>query len=170
MSWLINFFRSCKQKAGRRLRLNVWWRKKLDCSAFEESQQLFRSFAERDLDANGKLDVDSFTSKDQSVNWSRFSIADDVLHRENVSSTERIGCYSFTVKQAKHEDLAIPCHDPLTNRPQNYAHTEVRWLRDGELQEPEKGRRNSKAQIEKSRRLAWKAYVVDNLQIEISPK
>ena len=86
--------------------------------------------------------------------------------RANGRATE--GSYSFTVQTARYRSLATPAHDPLTHPVQNYAHTEVRELHEGEsvLYEPPKNRKNKK-KAGKARRLEYRQNILNNLEVEL---
>ena len=161
----IGLLRFSKVERRRRKRLEIRGRPKLPTEEFKDDELLFRGFEVDDLDEHGRIDVEAFESSDISVNWSRFSIAEDVKYRDGAKDTD--GCFAFSVHTCRLGEIASPCHDPLSERRENYSHTEVRWLRAGETKEPAKGRPNAKSKAEKARRLAWKTRVVENAAIEI---
>jgi len=78
------------------------------------------------------------------------------------------GAYSFTVQTARYKSLATPVHDPLKQPVENYAHTEVRELLEGEsvLDEPPKNRKNKK-KAGKARRLEYRQNILNTLDVEL---
>lgn len=151
------------EKYLQRRRLAVRGRPTLE-GKFRHVELLYRCVAKNDFDELGMLDIECFESSDLSVNWSRFSLPADVLCRQNANPKD--GCVSFTVEQAKYENLAIPCHDPIEG---NYSHTEIRWLKDGETVEPVHGRKNSKSQQDKVARQKWRVYICTRARMELNP-
>lgn len=133
---------------------------------FMPDNQLYRSFQSDAYDTLLRtIKVEQIRFPDISFNWDRYSDPPDVMHRENGRATD--GCYSITVETSRYKETATPVHDPI-DHPEypNYAHVEVRVLKEGENSEtttPEKGRRlHSKA-----RKLAWRSNIANMLRIEI---
>ncbi|KJU84489.1 hypothetical protein MBAV_003316 [Candidatus Magnetobacterium bavaricum] len=123
-------------------------------SEFNKSDKLYRSYDRYDLDDSGEIRETTIRFPDVSFNWSRFSEPGDIIYRKNGKPTD--GCYSITVETSRFENIANPVHDPINDDDNpNYAHVEVRVLKDGEdfNFEPPKGRKlNSKATKFKYRR------------------
>src|SRR3990172_6339279 len=124
-------------------RLAIRGRATLSNADFAADDRLHRGFCLADLDDAGDIYLASFESRDLSCNWSRFASAGDIRHRERGRDSD--GCYSITVRIARHQNLATPCHDPIRNvQHENYAHVEIRWLLPGEsvLDAPPHRRKN----------------------------
>ncbi len=149
------------------------WRERLECrdrptlspTDFDVSDMLYRGFSSDDLDDEGKIDIDSIKLADLSCNWGRFSVPHDVRHRAGGRSDD--GCYGFSVEVARYKAVATPVHVPLCHDdPENYAHVEVRTLRDKEdvLSAPLKGRKNSKTRKQKQLRAEWRTHLVNSIQ------
>src|SRR4051794_16161405 len=111
-------------------RLAIKGRPKLTPSDFALTDRLFVGFDADDIE-RGRLKLAHVRYPDFSCNWSQFSLPGDVRYRVNGQPDD--GCYSFSVKTARYDNMATPVHDPITDGGQeNYAHVEVRELRDGE--------------------------------------
>jgi hypothetical protein len=90
-----------------------------------------------------------------------------VRFRKNGSPTD--GAYSFSVRDARFENIATPVHAPIEVADyENYAHVEVRQLKEGEdvLCEPPVGRR-LKSKKYKERRLRLRHHLVSSLTIAL---
>ena len=138
-------------------------RPKLPSSDFQGDDKLFRAFDKDDLDEDEEVKVERIKFPDVSCNWSRFSIAEDIKHREKGRKTN--GCYSFSVIVSRYKKMATPVHDPISDADYpNYAHIEVRVLYDGEdvLFEPPRGRKLKP----KSKKLEYRQNIKNFLQIE----
>ncbi|MBF0539755.1 MAG: hypothetical protein HQL03_16050 [Nitrospirae bacterium] len=136
-------------------------------SEFNNSDKLYRSYNLDDLDGNGKIKLETIRFPDVSFNWSKFSEPKDIVYRKNGKPTD--GCYSITVETSRFENIATPVHDPINDDDNpNYAHVEVRVLKDGEdfNFEPSKGRKlNSNA-----KKLRYRQNILKNNTKEIYPK
>ena len=162
MKILQKLFRFFKQRRYPK-NLLINGRTKLPSSAFQNDDKLFRAFDKDDLDEDDNIRVETIRFPDVSCNWSKFSIAEDIKHRENGHKTD--GCYSFSVSVSRYNKMATPVHDPTSDAfYPNYAHVELRVLYDGEdlLFEPPKGR-ELKA---KSKRFEYRQNINHFLQIE----
>ncbi len=69
---------------------------------------------------------------------------------------------------ARYKTLATPVHEPLCRPVENYAHVEIRELREGEtvFDEPPRDRSRRKSKILK---LEYRQNLLHNLEIEIDP-
>ena len=79
------------------------------------------------------------------------------------------GCYSITVEISRYRKIATPVHDPIQNQDyENYSHTEIRELEDGEdiNIEPPKGRKK-RNKTRQSLRLDYRHNILNNLKIEL---
>ena len=140
----------------------------MNSSEFAATDLLYREFSADELDDDGEIDVNTIRLPDLSCNWNRFSFPDDVQYREGGSKEN--GCYSVTVKTVWYNDFATPCHDPLCqDRPNNYAHVEIRQLKEGETTAsmPPKNRKKGKSRKAKLNRAEWRTNFVQNIQILI---
>ena len=103
-------------------------------SDYSDGDLLYRSFKKTDLDDNNHLKLETIRFPDMSCNWDRFSIPEDVWYREKGSVKD--GCYAFSVKDSRFENIASPVHDPIypstASQIENYSHTEVRVLKQGQ--------------------------------------
>lgn len=142
-------------------------RKKLPTSSFLDEDKLYRYYDLESLDENDKIKLERIRFPDLSCNWSQFSIPEDILFREKAKQTDE--CYSLTVETSRYKKIATPVHDPLDyNKFPNYAHVEVRVLKDDEdiHTEPPKGRRiNSK-----SKKLEYRQNLLNFLVVEFDAK
>ncbi len=160
----IDFFK--KNKYPSNLRING--RKKLPATSFKSEDKLFRSFVGDDLDDNEQIKLELIPFSDISCNWSRFSIAKDILFRQNAKPAD--GCYSFAVATSRYEKMATPVHDPINDEQYpNYSHVEVRALKDDEdiYYEPPKKRLKVRP---KSQKLAYRQNLLTSLTIEFDAK
>jgi hypothetical protein len=156
---LLRFFKQGRYPKN----LLIKGRIKLQSSAFQNDDKLFRAFDKDDLDEDENIKLETIRFPDISCNWSRFSIAADIKHRNNGHKTD--GCYSFSVLASRYNKMATPVHDPISDAVYpNYAHVEVRTLYDGEdvLFEPPKGRKLKP----KSKRLEYRQNIKNCVQIE----
>ena len=114
--------------------LKINKRQALPNSEFVDSDLLYRSFVKSDLDENGYLKLETIRFPDLSCNWARFSKPEDIWYRENGSVKN--GCYAFSVKESRYDNIATPVHDPIelsgNSCIENYSHTEVRVLKQGQ--------------------------------------
>jgi hypothetical protein len=139
-------------------------------SDFRLSDKLYRGYQADELDEDGRIDVNTIRFPDLSSNWDRFSIPHDVRHR--LPDCDKDGCYSFTVESARFESFATPCHHPIRRNPiDNYSHTEVRELAEGEslLSVPPRERKG-RSKRAKELRSRWRTNLVNTLQIEFEPE
>lgn len=152
-------------KYPKRLRVNG--RKKLPTSSFQNYHKLYRSFELEHLDENDEIKLERVKFPDISCNWSEHSEPEDISFIENTKPTD--GCYSFTVQTARFERIATPVHDPRDEiRFQNYAHVEVRVLKEGEdidSEPPRKRRLNSPR-----KKIAYRQNIINCLNIEFEAK
>jgi len=129
---------------------------------FKDCHRFFRAFQIRDLDENGNIKLETIKFPDLSCNWSMFSKPQDIWYKENSSIND--GCYSFSVKTSKFNNLATPVHDPLDN---NYSHTEVRIVKQGananEKLYPPKGQKLNN----KTKKLEYRTYIRNHLKIHL---
>lgn len=156
----IEFFK--KNKYPSNLRING--RKKLPTTSFKNEDKLFRSFVRDDLDENEQIKLELIPFRDISCNWSRFSIAKNILFKKNARPTD--GCYSFAVATSRYEKMATPVHDPINDKQYpNYSHVEVRALKEDEdvYYEPPKKRRRVRP---KSQKQAYRQNLLNALNIE----
>ena len=121
-----------------------------------------------DLDENDKIILGAISSPDLSCNWCKFSEPKDVLFTFRRNAKQNDGCYSFTVEASRYENMATPVHDPVLGDDKicpNYAHVEVRALREGEdvLSEPPKKSRKLKPN---SKKLEYRQNLRKCLKIE----
>jgi hypothetical protein len=164
--WLSKYFKSDEYPSC--LRING--RLKLPTTEFQGEHKLYRGYSGDDLGEEGEIDIDAINFPDFSCNWSRFSDPEHVRFRENGKSTD--GCYSFTVAVARFQSIATPVHDPISDdRYENYAHTEVRLLGEGEsiFSEPPKNKPKKRSSRAKSERMKYRQNIMANLMIEIEP-
>lgn len=142
---------------------------------FLPQERLYRGFRETECDeTTGVLMANTinFPLPDCSCNWSRLSRPIDVGRRVGGLPTD--GCYSFTVRDARFQEKATPCHDLFPpSDPENYAHVEVRQLLPEEdiFFEPPHDRRLER-EIEgwsRSQRLEYRQNIVLNLLRELEP-
>lgn len=166
-------FKTLKQKLLKNPNITRLFRIKFKPSDFLPEEFLYRCFRLSDCDEEtGDLEVNSIRFPDFSCNWSRFSSPVDIRHRNRGQITD--GCYSFTVEQARYNEMATACHDPFpkTDR-KNYAHTEVRQLKPDESVcfEPPKKRKLKKEKDgwSPSQRLDYRQHIASNLNREIEP-
>ena len=138
-------------------RLSRRRRAKLTSDQFRDEELLYRALSIEDIDSNGRYKIGAFESADVSVNWSKFCIPEDIRFR--LGGSDRDGCMAFAVSVSRYQNLALPCHDPMED---NYAHAEIRWLKEGESVEPDHGRKVSSSKTEKAKRLAWRQHVCLN--------
>ena len=150
----------------RRWRLACRRRPRFSPADFRSTDGLYRDFSADDLDDEGVLDSNALRLPDLSCNWSRFSIPEDILHREGGSLSN--GCFEVTVEIVRYKEFATPCHDPICEGIANYSHVEVRELREGEdvHAEPEKLRKKRR----KSLRAEWRVHITHNLEVKLAPK
>lgn len=145
----------------------------MPCSEFSPSDKLFRGFKTSELDEHGELDADTLRLPDLSCNWDRFSLPDDIRYR--MPGCDADGCYSITVATVRYNSFANVVHDPICgkapNRVENYAHVEVRELRDEEGFDtvPPKGRKKRSGKAHKLLRFKWRTNIVNNLVREFEP-
>lgn len=133
-------------------------------SEFQVEDRLYRGFRKSEIGPDGKLDTNAIKFPDFSCNWSRLSEPEDVRFREGGSPAD--GCYSFTVSVARYQDMANPVHDPLCGTMlENYAHVEVRALREGEGFdiEPPKGRKIGSAM----KKLAYRENIKNKMVLHL---
>lgn len=138
-------------------------RKKLPTASFQDQEKLYRSYDKDDLDENDKIKLETIKFPDLSCNWSKFSIPKDILFARNAKPTD--GCYSFNVITSRYKKMATPVHDPIEDKKfPNYAHVEVRALRENEdiYTEPHK-RRKIHSRIKK---LEYRQNLLNYLHIE----
>jgi len=149
-------------------RLKIQGRQKLQPQDFVLEDKLFVAFDRDDIDADtGDLIPERIRFPDFSCNWSRFSEPGDVRVRPNGRDDD--GCYSFTVAVARYKELATPVHDPISKKDyENYAHVEVRELRQGEsiYSEPPRGRKSS-SKGRKHLRAEYRQNIINNRTIEL---
>lgn len=149
------------------------WRERLDCGGrpklspmeFYPSDKLYRGFKADELDDSGTLDANTLRLPDLSCNWSRISLPNDIRFR--MPGCENDGCYSFTVEAARFDQFATICHAPICDEEiENYSHSEIRELFEGEsvLSEPPQNRGKKKSR--KAKRFAWRTHLINNLVIE----
>lgn len=144
-------------------RLIVGGREKLSTSYFQDSHKLYRKYDQEHLDEKGVIKLERIRFPDMSCNWSEHSKPEDILLIENAMKTD--GCYSFTVRTSRFNNIATPVHDPIDEgKIQNYAHTEVRVLKEGENinSEPHKKRKLKSP----GKKLAYKQNILNCLKIE----
>lgn len=147
-------------------------RAKLACTAFSETDRLFRGFRKAELDPHtGQLDIDSLSASlklpDLSCNWDRYSHPEDVRFRK--PGCEREGCYSFTVAAVRFESYANAIHDPTTvEGTENYAHVEIRPLRELDTFEVEipHGQTLKDNKSAKKIRQRWRTNIANNHRVE----
>ncbi|MBF0338204.1 MAG: hypothetical protein HQL05_10265 [Nitrospirae bacterium] len=146
--------------------LRINGRKRCLPNEFNQSDKLYRSYELADLDDSGRISLETIKFPDVSFNWSKFSEPKDIIYRKNGRPTD--GCYSITVETSRFENIATPVHDPIDDYDNpNYAHVEIRVLKDGEdfNFEPSKGRKlNSKA-----KKLRYRQNIRKNHVKEIYP-
>lgn len=146
-----------------RLKMNN--RNKCKSAEFKNDDRLYRSFNIGDLDENGKIELTTIKFPDLSCNWSKFSCPSDIWYRDNGSLND--GCYSFSVKESRHNNIATPVHDPQEN---NFSHTEVRVIRqdtsDEEKSNPKKGKKINSD----TKKLAYRTYIRGHLKIHLTPQ
>ena len=156
-----------KRKA-RLSRLRIRGRSKLSVSAFQSDDRLYHGFDIDDVDPDTERPkIASIRFPDFSCNWSKFSQPTDVRLRPNAELTD--GCYSITVENSRYQKIGNPVHDPIAeNAYENYAHVEVRELRqdEGFDFEPPKGRKN-RSSTRKHMRLEYRQHLVNQLVIEV---
>ena len=78
------------------------------------------------------------------------------------------GCYRFTTEHARYRGVANPVHAPLCDcEPENYSHTELRGLKEGESVEfePPAGRKHSRGTKAKALRFEWRVNLSKRLEI-----
>lgn len=133
---------------------------------FLAEEKLYRGFRKDDLDEMSKIQVNVISFPDFSCNWSRFSKPEDIRSRERALPTD--GCFSFTVRTARYENMATTCHEPLKN---NYSHSEVRQLSPIENVNTEPPRlRKLEREREgwsKNKRYEYRWNLVNNLSVEL---
>jgi hypothetical protein len=152
-----------------RERLECQGREPLDVAEFGVDDLLYRGFRLDELDVDGKIDIETLRMPDLSCNWSRFSIPEDVKRR--MPGCERDGCYALKVADTQYKDFATPVHDPICDQePQNYSHTELRELLEGEplASTPPKNRKPSSKQRKRLRQ-EWRTQLINKLQRLIEP-
>ena len=146
--------------------LKINKRKKLATCEFNNDDKLYHAFSIEDLSEDGIIEVNSIRFPDFSCNWGRFSKPVHVRFRKNGNMTD--GCYSFTVLTSRYKGIATPVHDPIDDESfPNYSHVEVRELYEGEdiLFEPPKNRKKKKSS--KGKRLEYRKYLLNNIEIEL---
>lgn len=136
--------------------------------SFKNSCKLYRGFEPSDLDPiTGLIRLETIRFPDLSCNWDRYSVPEDVRYR--IEGAEGDGCYSVTTKDVRFDHIATPVHDPITDGPRyNYAHVEVRCLKNGEpfsFVPP----RNRKLPGSRTRKLAYRTNLANKAQIELQP-
>jgi len=103
-------------------------------SDYSDENLLYRSFKKDELDDNKHLKLETIRFPDLSCNWECFSLPEDVWYREKGDVKD--GCYAFSVKDSRYENIATPVHDPIypsaDSKIENYSHTEVRVLKQGQ--------------------------------------
>jgi len=138
-------------------------------NSFQEFEKLYRGFEPNDLDSdNGQIKTENLRFPDLSCNWEKFSAPEDVKYR--AEGCEGDGCYSVTVAVVRFDDIATPAHDPSNVSPWfNYAHTEVRCLRQGENVStiPPKGRKLPSSKLLKTK---YRLNFVLNARVELEPE
>ena len=102
---------------------------------------------------------------DSSCNWSRFSRPSDVWFRENGASGD--GCFAIRVEHARFESKATVAHDPLQSPVENYSHSEIRELQEGEsiYAVPPKNRKV----MNRTERQKYRAHLREHMDILIYP-
>ncbi|MBC8548388.1 MAG: hypothetical protein ISR96_08765 [Nitrospira sp.] len=148
------------------LRLLNNGRSKLSSRVFSSDDKLYRSFSKSEVDDDGTIKVNTIRFPDLSCNWDKFSEPTDVLWRNQSN-----GCYSFSVSVARYNSYATPVHDPIADHDDfpNYAHVEVRALKEGEPFdfEPPKGRSKGRSVFAREARLRYRTNMKLLLQIEV---
>ncbi len=145
-------------------------RPKLSQESFSDDSRFYRGFCRDDVDEDGLLKVETLQAPDLSCNWADHSEPADVRYRERGEPTD--GCYSFSLRDVRHDNLANAVHDPLCDCPvENYSHCELRTLKSDEdiTYEPEKRRKHSKSATQKKRRLNWRINLRNALVVELKP-
>lgn len=136
-------------------------------NSFQKECKLYRGFEPKDIShINGQILTHTIRFPDFSCNWNKFSSPEDVKYR--AQNCENDGCYSVNTDTAQFDNRATPVHDPLNEAPwYNYAHVEIRALRDGENAGeiiPPKKRK-----LQKSIKLAYRDNFSFNALIELEP-
>ena len=144
--------------------LRIQGRNRLSTKDFRPFGRLFRCFEKEDLDDFGCIKVETIKFPDFSCNWDRYSKPEDIRYRLNGRKSD--GCYSITVDISRYRKIATPVHDPIYDPPyENYAHVEVRVLKENEdiYSEPEKGRKL----YSKRKKLEYRQNIVNSSIIEL---
>jgi len=133
--------------------------------SFTEDDHLYRGYTFEEYDfLEDLIKTETVKFPDFSCNWNRYSEPVDVRYRLNGRKTD--GCYSFNVTTARYKKIATPVHDPI-DHPEypNYSHTEIRVCRETDPPNfvPPKNRKLKS----KSKKLAYRENMVNNLSIEI---
>lgn len=137
---------------------------------FQDTCKLYRGFEPQDIShVDGKIMTERINFPDFSCNWNKYSSPEDVRYR--VADRENDGCYSVTAEIVRYDDRATPIHDPLNDKPwYNYAHVEVRALREEEDPKTCEPPKKRKLGGSRARKLKYRDNFASLASIEVEPR